>query len=371
MPYKSDAQRKFFNANRAKLEAQGVDVDEWNESSKGKKLPKKVKEAQMHPIQRLAQAAAQKQAFVMSEVDFANKFADKATQLGNKLIQGSKAKELGNSVLNQEVPKIVPLTKNMLQGLDYAETGRRVGAGTLGGAAFGGLKGLLEEPGYNLKTGKKKSRILHVLKNLLGGAAVGGTASYLIPKGENIGASIGYGIGSGSMFKRSTEMCSCGCGKAEGECDCDKSDVQKMAQFAAKQARCWKGYEPVPGKAPYSEDSCRPKGSGKKKKNEKKAELLELVKQAVSQKKASEAWQKSEGQNSEGGLNEKGRKSYEAAHGGDLKPPVTESNPKGERAGRKASFCARMGGMKSKLTSKETANDPDSRINKALRKWNC
>lgn len=43
----------------------------------------------------------------------------------------------------------------------------------------------------------------------------------------------------------------------------------------------------------------------------------------------------------------------------------------GERAGRKASFCARMGGMKKKLTSSETANDPDSRINKALRKWNC
>lgn len=38
-----------------------------------------------------------------------------------------------------------------------------------------------------------------------------------------------------------------------------------------KVARCWKGYEPVPGKAPYSEDSCRPVGSKKKKKEEKKA----------------------------------------------------------------------------------------------------
>lgn len=38
-----------------------------------------------------------------------------------------------------------------------------------------------------------------------------------------------------------------------------------------KLARCWKGYEPVPGKAPYSEDSCRPVGSKKKKKEEKKA----------------------------------------------------------------------------------------------------
>jgi len=27
--------------------------------------------------------------------------------------------------------------------------------------------------------------------------------------------------------------------------------------------------------------------------------------------------------------------------------------------------------MKKKLTSAKTANDPNSRINKALRKWNC
>jgi hypothetical protein len=40
LPYKSEKQRKFFNANREKLEAQGVDVDEWNASTKGKKLPK-------------------------------------------------------------------------------------------------------------------------------------------------------------------------------------------------------------------------------------------------------------------------------------------------------------------------------------------
>lgn len=39
MPYSSDKQRKYFNANRDKLEKQGVDVDEWNRSSKGKKLP--------------------------------------------------------------------------------------------------------------------------------------------------------------------------------------------------------------------------------------------------------------------------------------------------------------------------------------------
>ena len=43
MPYRSKAQEAFFNANRAKLERQGVNVDEWNAASKGKKLPERVK----------------------------------------------------------------------------------------------------------------------------------------------------------------------------------------------------------------------------------------------------------------------------------------------------------------------------------------
>lgn len=39
MPYVSDAQRKYFNANKAELEKKGVDVNEWNHASKGRKLP--------------------------------------------------------------------------------------------------------------------------------------------------------------------------------------------------------------------------------------------------------------------------------------------------------------------------------------------
>lgn len=38
-PYVSDAQRKYFNANKSKLESKGVDVQEYNEASKGMKLP--------------------------------------------------------------------------------------------------------------------------------------------------------------------------------------------------------------------------------------------------------------------------------------------------------------------------------------------
>ena len=80
-----------------------------------------------------------------------------------------------------------------------------------------------------------------------------------------------------------------------------------------------------------------------------------------------EAWTRKEGQNKSGGLNEKGRKSYERANpGSDLKAP---SKKRGNK--RRSSFCARMKGMKKKLTSAKTARDPDSRINKSLRAWNC
>ena len=106
-----------------------------------------------------------------------------------------------------------------------------------------------------------------------------------------------------------------------------------------------------------------------------KYELCKFVyldKSAKKKKGKSPAWQRSEGKNPDGGLNEKGRKSYRKQNpGSKLKAPVTKKNPKGKEKSRKASFCARMGGMKKKLTGEKTKNDPDSRINKALRKWNC
>ena len=86
----------------------------------------------------------------------------------------------------------------------------------------------------------------------------------------------------------------------------------------------------------------------------------------------SPAWQRKEGKSKSGGLNRKGIASYRRANpGSKLKMSVTEKNPKGKRAARRKSFCARMKGMKRKLTSAKTARDPNSRINKALRKWNC
>ena len=91
------------------------------------------------------------------------------------------------------------------------------------------------------------------------------------------------------------------------------------------------------------------------------------------QDQVSEDWQKKSGKSESGGLNEKGRKSYERQNpGSDLKAPVTGKVKKGGKAAkRRKSFCARMRGMKKRLTSAKTARDPDSRINKSLRKWKC
>jgi len=83
----------------------------------------------------------------------------------------------------------------------------------------------------------------------------------------------------------------------------------------------------------------------------------------------SPAWQRAEGKDPKGGLNAKGRASAKA-QGMNLKPPAPSPKTK-EDAGRRKSFCARMSGMKSKLTSSKTANDPNSRINKSLRAWKC
>ena len=86
------------------------------------------------------------------------------------------------------------------------------------------------------------------------------------------------------------------------------------------------------------------------------------------------AWQRKEGKSKSGGLNRKGVASYRAANpGSKLKTAVTTKPSKlkkgSKAAKRRKSFCARMEGMKKRRTSAKTARDPNSRINKSLRKW--
>ena len=85
-----------------------------------------------------------------------------------------------------------------------------------------------------------------------------------------------------------------------------------------------------------------------------------------------EDWQKVNRQDKTDGLSQKAVNAYRRENpGSKLQTAVTEKKPTGKRAKRRANFCRRMKGMKSKLTSAKTARDPDSRINKALRRWNC
>jgi hypothetical protein len=82
------------------------------------------------------------------------------------------------------------------------------------------------------------------------------------------------------------------------------------------------------------------------------------------------AWTRKEGKNPEGGLNAKGRASLKA-QGHDIKPPVSAKlaakSPKA--AARRKSFCARSAGQAKMFPA--AARDPESRLNKARRKWDC
>jgi hypothetical protein len=81
----------------------------------------------------------------------------------------------------------------------------------------------------------------------------------------------------------------------------------------------------------------------------------------------SPAWQRSEGKDAKGGLNAKGRASYNKATGGNLKPPAP--TPKNEKdAKRRKSFCARMSGMPGPM--KDDKGKP-TRKALSLKAWNC
>jgi cytidyltransferase-like protein len=105
-------------------------------------------------------------------------------------------------------------------------------------------------------------------------------------------------------------------------------------------------------------------------------DMSPIAKQNKDDLEESPAWSRKEGQSASGGLNRKGIASYRRANPGSKLSMAVTTKPsklkKGSKAAnRRKSFCARMGGMKRRLTSAKTARDPNSRINKALRKWNC
>jgi hypothetical protein len=77
-------------------------------------------------------------------------------------------------------------------------------------------------------------------------------------------------------------------------------------------------------------------------------------------------------QNPDGGLNTKGREYFKRTEGDNLKPPVSkgQAQKSSKDAGRRKSFCSRMGGQKKKHNIDCTKN-PNKDICKSLRKWDC
>ena len=148
------------------------------------------------------------------------------------------------------------------------------------------------------------------------------------------------------------------------------------AKKKKKAQKCWPGYEKKGTKMMFGKryNNCVKKEEFSNWREEVGYEGKDDSKKIEEAK--SPAWQRKAGKSESGGLNAKGVASYRAANpGSKLKTAVTTKPSKlkkGSKASkRRLSFCRRMKGMKKKLTSAKTARDPDSRINKSLRKWNC
>lgn len=120
-----------------------------------------------------------------------------------------------------------------------------------------------------------------------------------------------------------------------------------------KNTPCWNGYEMI----------------GMKEKNGKEVPNCVPIKKA-----SSPSWTRKEGKNPKGGLNQKGRDSYNRENpGSNLKAPVTtppsKLKPGSKAAKRRKSFCARSAGQMANFP--DAAKDPNSRLRLSRKKWNC
>ena len=133
--------------------------------------------------------------------------------------------------------------------------------------------------------------------------------------------------------------------------------MKTFQEFIVEAKKCWPGYKKKGTQKLFGKTYNR---------CVKKEQLSNWRQELI------EDWQSVNRKDKTDGLSPAAVKAYRRENpGSKLQTAVTEKNPSGKRAKRRLSFCRRMKGMKNKLTSAETSRDPDSRINKALRRWNC
>lgn len=329
MPYKSEAQRRYFNANREKLEAEGVDVDEWNDSSKGKKLPKKSEKSAVASLAR--RAAKEKASSDVLDTAFqaisapiaaardAEKEREKEQQKLQKAVDRNVRERMARQIAKQKLPKIGADSaisnrqnrhhESLIEGNEMSFDREKLAALVEKLKGRGVCMAVPKPKGITIskktitvaKPKKKKEQEKEAKspawqrsegKNSKGGLNEKGRKSY---ERENPGSDLkapvtGKVKPGGKAAKRRKSFCARMKGnkgpmkKPNGEptrkalslrkwkCGSDVvylSAEQRMgiAKLAAEKLarRCWEGYEAVPGKKPYSDDSCR-KAGGKKKK---------------------------------------------------------------------------------------------------------
>jgi hypothetical protein len=189
MPYKSDAQRRYFNANRSALEEQGVDVDEWNESSKGKKLPEKVKEKEASDAlstlcQRAAQLLGQTKKARCWEgyepVPGKKPYSEDSCRPAGSGKKKSKAKEKKAFAAGAGILLGQAISKGLRQLPDPNAVPALAAIGALTGGGVGAAAGALfpdqyeEENEYGQKQLKTRSRLASALRSGGLGALTGG-----------------------------------------------------------------------------------------------------------------------------------------------------------------------------------------------------
>ena len=194
-------------------------------------------------------------------------------------------------------------------------------------------------------------------------------------KVAGVAASVGAGVGAAMSSSNSNNNSSSTVDEAkvdQGRSDYGKASIRNYRRMGPGHGD--PGMFDPSGKRGKTIDKRREEHKARR--GVKGAKVPTYTKEETVDEAKSAAWQRKEGKRESGGLNQKGVDSYRAANpGSKLKTAVTTKPSKlkkgSKSASRRKSFCARMGGMKKKLTSAKTANDPDSRINKSLRKWNC
>ena len=270
---------------------------------------------------------------------------DSCRKIGSKKKKKSEKKANFSRVFNKTFPKSLRISQSGV------ELGHPIGTGLLVGAGLGALadvdkdgeplRGLDPLRGMGRGVGAATGASLGLYPGMLARRRLGGGKSGLLAM---LATLFGGGVLGSKLGGKATDTL---------------LGIPKTPTKKADDCHCYPGGPADPDKKGCKDPDCDHCG---------KKEGSDI--QALAKAAASAAWQRKAGKNSKGGLNEKGRKSYERENpGSDLKAPVTgKVKPGGKAAKRRKSFCARMKGNKGPM---KKPNGEPTRKALALRKWKC